>query len=68
MSFCFSSGNVSDNNKKVNALLFEKLSGQAYGDAGYVSKDLFELLYEQGIMLLTKIRKNMKKQTHKPGA
>ena len=60
MSFCFSSGNVSDNNHKINQFLFEKLQGEAYGDAGYISKELFELLYEQGLLLFTKIRRNMK--------
>ena len=30
MSFCFSSGNVSDNNHKINLFLFEKLQGEAY--------------------------------------
>jgi hypothetical protein len=46
--------------KRSMHFYLKSFSGQAYGDAGYVSKDLFELLYEQGIMLLTKIRKNMK--------
>jgi len=30
------------------------------GNAGYVSQKLFDMLYEQGITLITKIRKNMK--------
>ena len=31
-----------------------------FGDAGYVSQNLFDMLYKQGITLITKIRKNMK--------
>jgi hypothetical protein len=61
MSFCFSSGNISDNNKFVVSSLCKSLEhGQVYGDAGYISQSLFEILYEQGLTLITKIRKNMK--------
>ena len=34
--------------------------GKIFADAGYVSQKLFELLYEQGISLFAKIRRNMK--------
>ncbi|MEM6831624.1 MAG: IS982 family transposase [Bacteroidota bacterium] len=60
ISFCFTSGNVADNNPLVMQTLCKCLKGQVYGDAGYVSKKLFEILFEQGLSLLTKIRKNMK--------
>ncbi len=30
------------------------------GDKGYISQDLFNRLYEKGLQLITKIRKNMK--------
>ena len=32
----------------------------AFGDKGYISKQLFDLLYGQGIQLITKLKKNMK--------
>ena len=60
ISFCFTAGNVADNNPLVLENLCKNLQGEVYGDAGYVSKTIFEMLYEQGLMLLTKIRKNMK--------
>ncbi len=60
MAFCFTSGNVSDNNKEVVRQLSEGLSGALFGDAGYVSGTLLEELYKQGITLMTKLRKNMK--------
>ncbi|EKR65065.1 transposase, IS4-like family protein [Leptospira weilii str. 2006001853] len=31
-----------------------------FGDRGYVSQSLFESLYEEGIQLITKLKKNMK--------
>lgn len=62
MSICFTSGNISDNNMSVMKHLCKNLSlqGKMFGDAGYVSQKLFEMLYEQGLQLFTKIRRNMK--------
>jgi hypothetical protein len=37
-----------------------RLSGKIFGDRGYISQKLFEDLFEKGIQLITKIRKNMK--------
>jgi hypothetical protein len=34
--------------------------GKLFGDKGYISQPLFELLFEQGLQLITKIKKNMK--------
>ena len=62
ISFCFSAGNVSDNNKEIVGYLCRYLQNgvKVFGDAGYVSQNLFDMLYKQGITLITKIRKNMK--------
>jgi hypothetical protein len=62
MSICFSSGNVSDNNREVVKHLCRPLKdgGSIFGDAGYISQELFDILYEQGLKLFTKIRRNMK--------
>ena len=62
MSICFSSGNVSDNNHQVVQHLCRPLKdgGRIFGDAGYISQELFEILYERGLALFTKIRRNMK--------
>lgn len=51
-------GNVSD----ITAMssLTEKLFGKLFGDKGYISKELFENLYAQGIQLITKLRAKMK--------
>jgi IS5 family transposase len=62
MSLCFSAGNVSDNNIAVMQQLCSNLNegGKLFGDAGYISHKLFEILWEQGLQLITKLRKNMK--------
>jgi len=40
--------------------LTNDLFGKLFGDKGYISKDLFALLFERGLQLITGIRKNMK--------
>lgn len=61
LGFTFSSGNVTDNNPQVVQQLCTYMNwGKIFADAGYVSQKLFELLYEQGISLFAKIRRNMK--------
>jgi hypothetical protein len=58
LAFQLTVGNVDDRNPvpKMN----EKLFGELCGDRGYNSKDLFLEIYEQGLMLITTLRKNMK--------
>jgi hypothetical protein len=59
-SFMLTPGNVADNNAKLGAKLCRQLHGKLYGDRGYISKDLFEKLWQQGVHLITGIKKNMK--------
>jgi len=59
-SFCLTPGNIDDRNRDVIAQLCRELSGKLFGDRGYISQELFERLYGQGIQLITKLRKNMK--------
>ena len=40
--------------------LTRSLFGKLFGDRGYLSQPLFEQLREQGVQLVTKVRKNMK--------
>lgn len=51
--------NVADNNHQVLGYLLHGLQGKCYGDRGYLSSLLEELL-EKGLHLVAKIRKNMK--------
>lgn len=59
-SFMLTPGNVADNNPRLGKKLCAKLHGKLYADRGYISKDLFEALWEQGTHLITGIKKNMK--------
>lgn len=37
-------------------------AGELFGDRGYISQELFEKLYEQGLELITKYKKKMKQK------
>jgi hypothetical protein len=60
LSFYLTKGNVDDRNMNVIDSLCRDLTGKLYGDRGYISKDLFERLFEQGLQLITRLKKNMK--------
>lgn len=59
MNFLITPASVSDNNETVLRRLLRGLVGKCYADKGYLSK-LFEQFYQQGLHIVTKIRKNMK--------
>jgi hypothetical protein len=40
--------------------LVKGLFGKLFGDKGYVSQPLFELLYDEGVQLVTKLKRGMK--------
>ena len=52
--------NVHDTNPLKLKGFISKLYGKLFGDKGYLSKDLFQSLFSNGIHLVTKLRKNMK--------
>jgi hypothetical protein len=58
IAFFITPGNVDDRKglKKMAKYIKEKL----FGDKGYISKELQEYLWDQGIELITKLRRNMK--------
>ena len=60
VSFLITPGNVSDNNLELGLKLCKGLCGKIFGDKGYISGNLSEHLFEQGLNLITKVRKNMK--------
>lgn len=51
-------GNVDD--RVPVEKLSKNLSGYLFGDKGYIKQELFEQLFERGLKLVTKIKKNMK--------
>lgn len=60
LSFYLSRGNISDRNKNLILRLTKGLWGKLFGDKGYISQPLVELLLEKSIHLITGIRNNMK--------
>lgn len=60
IAFKITKGNKHDSKAAEN--LLSPLNGLAFGDKGYLGKKLFETLFEQGVKLITRKRKNMKKQ------
>lgn len=63
LSFYLTKGNVDDRDIKVMQSLTEDIFGKLFGDKGYISKALSDLLFGDGIQLITKVRKNMQKQS-----
>lgn len=55
-------GNVDDRNLKMVDQLTRYLFGRLFGDRGYISKKLTQMLKQKNIQLITKLRKNMKEQ------
>jgi len=64
LAFKITRGNRSD--CKEAASILKSLEGLAFGDKGYISEKLFNELLQQGLKLITRQRKNMKK-TEKTG-
>ena len=60
LSFYLSKANVDDRNAKAITKLTEKLFGKLFGDKGYISKALTDMLFGNGIQLITAVRRNMK--------
>ena len=60
ITFCFTGANVDDRNPKVWAVMAKELYGKLFADRGYISPKLFDMLFEDGVHLVTGIRTNMK--------
>jgi Transposase DDE domain len=59
LAFCLTPGNTDD--RKPVPRLVRRLFGRLFGDKGYISVALVERLFlEQGLRLITKLRKNMR--------
>lgn len=62
IEFMLTRGNVDDRKPLRNNSFNDKIFGKIYGDKGYLGKDLLDKLFVDGIHLITKLRKNMKKK------
>jgi hypothetical protein len=58
LACCLTPGNVDD--RTPVAQLVKRLRGKLFGDRGYISAPLSQLLFEHGLHLSTKLRNNMK--------
>lgn len=60
IGFVITQGNVDDRNPLLASNILKNVWGKLFGDKGYLSQQLFEALFVDGIHLITKIRSNMK--------
>lgn len=58
LSCCLTPGNVDD--RAPVPSMVKQLRGKLFGDRDYISAPLSQLLFEQGLQLITRLRKNMK--------
>jgi hypothetical protein len=60
LSFVITPGNVDDREPLKNKKFIEKIRGKLYADKGYISQKITEVLFVDGLHLITHIRNNMK--------
>jgi len=62
LDFQITQANVDDRTPLKKGTILKKIWGKLYADKGYVGKSLASLLFDNGIHLVTGVRKNMKNQ------
>lgn len=60
LNFVITPGNTDDREPLKNKKFIEKIKGKLYADKGYVSHKLTQILFVDGLHLITHIRNNMK--------
>lgn len=60
LNFVITPGNIDDREPLKNKAFVEKIKGKLYADKGYISSKLTEVLFVDGLHLITYIRNNMK--------
>ena len=60
LSFYLSQGNTSDSNAKIITRMTKEIFGKMFGDKGYIGKALADLLFGDGVQIITAVRRNMK--------
>ena len=60
MSFCVTQANVDDRDPLKNESFLKAVFGKLFADKGYISQKLQQMLFVDGIQLVTSIRNNMK--------
>lgn len=62
LSFYLSQGNTSDSNANIITRMTKEIFGKLFGDKGYIGKALSDLLFGNGVQLITAVRRNMKQK------
>ena len=60
LNFTVTPGDVDDRKPLENKKFVERIFDKLIADKGYISKDLFQRLFVDGIQLITKLKSNMK--------
>lgn len=60
LNFCITQANVDDRTPLKKKSFLDKIYGKLYADKGYIGKDLMQLLFTDGLHLITHIKNNMK--------
>ena len=60
LNFVITQGNVDDREPLKNENFIKSLKGKLFGDKGYISQTLTNILFVNGLHLITSIRNNMK--------
>ena len=60
MNFMVTPGNVDDRKPLEDKHFIEQIFDKLIADRGYISKNLFQKLFVDGIQLITKLKSNMK--------
>ena len=60
LNFTITPANVDDRTPLKNKRFLDKIYGKLYADKGYVGKELMQLLFADGLHLITHIKNNMK--------
>lgn len=53
-------GNIDDRKAFEEMVVKKGLKGKCYADKGYISKDMFDRIYRQGLVIITGIKRNMR--------
>ena len=60
LNFMITPGDVDDRKPLEYKAFVEFIYGKIVGDKGYIGRNLFERLFVDGILLMTKLKRNMK--------
>lgn len=60
LNFTITQANEDDRTSLKNKRFLDKIFGKLYADKGYIGKELAQLLFVDGVHIITQIRDNMK--------